>query len=83
MRKLTLKLCFLSLCVALVSLFSCRGGKINGAVTLAASQVVKQFTDCDHSAKATSLSFNGKCSHVDNKIPWNECDKCGLHKVYW
>lgn len=28
-------------------------------------------------------SFKGKCVHVDNKIPWNECDRCGLHKVYW
>lgn len=28
-------------------------------------------------------SFKGKCKHIDNKIPWNQCDKCGLHKVYW
>ena len=28
-------------------------------------------------------SFKGKCNHVDDHIPWNECDKCKLHKVYW
>lgn len=24
-----------------------------------------------------------KCAHVDKHIPWGECDKCGLEKVYW
>lgn len=28
-------------------------------------------------------SFTGNHYHVDNHIPWNECDICGLHKVYW
>ena len=28
-------------------------------------------------------NFKGKCNHVDKHIPWNECDNCGLHKVYW
>jgi len=21
--------------------------------------------------------------HVDEHIPWNECDICGKHKLYW
>lgn len=29
------------------------------------------------------INFKGKCNHVDDHIPWKECDKCGLHKVYW
>lgn len=32
---------------------------------------------------SNSLNFKGKCIHVDKRIPWNECDKCKLHKVYW
>ncbi len=28
-------------------------------------------------------SSKGKCIHIDKHIPWNLCDKCGLHKVYW
>ena len=22
-------------------------------------------------------------THIDKKIPWNECDICSLHTVYW
>ena len=47
------------------------------------------FWECpntDIAYSQSNVSFgqkNGKCYHVDKKIPWNECDKCGLHKVYW
>lgn len=30
-----------------------------------------------------SPSFKSSHAHIDEKIPWNECDICGLHKVYW
>lgn len=81
MKKFTLKLCFFSLCIASLGLSSCRDGKMNNATVLAANMTVKQIAE--HSGTKSNLSFKGKCYHVDKKIPWNECDKCGLHKVYW
>ena len=29
------------------------------------------------------INFRGGHVHVDDKLPWNECDICGKHKVYW
>ena len=83
MKKLTLKLCFLSLCMLMVGLSSCSNGKLNRVAVLAVNKTGQEFTVCEHSNVKSSLNFKGKCNHVDKKIPWNECDKCGLHKVYW
>ena len=31
-----------------------------------------------------SPTFRGnRHVHIDEHIPWNECDICGKHKVYW
>lgn len=31
-----------------------------------------------------SPSFRGSShEHIDKHVPWNECDICGKHKVYW
>ena len=83
MKKFTFNVCIMTLCVMALGLSSCRGGKVNGAIALTVSKVVKQISNRECSEVHTNISFKGKCNHVDKKIPWSECDKCGLHKVYW
>ena len=35
-------------------------------------------------SNSSHLSFHGSGHiHIDEKNPWNNCDICGLHKVYW
>lgn len=51
----------------MVGLASCSNGKLNRVAVLAVNKIAQEFTVCEHSNVKSSLSFKGKCNHVDKK----------------
>lgn len=75
-----------ALCIAVISislLTACSGTESFMSRAYDAEWDLDGDGDYGDRSGENNVSFKGRCNHVDNHIPWNECDKCGLHKVYW
>ena len=87
MKKLLLSICsILAIGTISISLTSC-----NGCTEEAVSKMYDVNVDLDddgdygdRSGQTNQRNINFKHhTHIDEHIPWNECDICGKHKVYW
>ena len=87
MKKLLLSICsILAIGTISISLTSC-----NGCTEEAVSKMYDVDVDLDddgdygdRSGQTNQRNINFmQHTHIDEHIPWNECDICGKHKVYW
>lgn len=81
MKKFLYALCVTAIAISLLT--ACSGTESFMSRAYDAEWDLDGDGDSGDRSGENNVSFKGKCNHVDNHIPWKECDKCGLHKVYW
>lgn len=80
MKKLLLSICAILVLCLPISLSSCSSEKAEQTI----SDMGYGDWDINGDGQAgREINFRGGHVHVDDKLPWNECDICSKHKVYW
>jgi hypothetical protein len=70
-------------CLFATSFSSCSGCESNASRYYDVNVDLDGDGDYGDRSGRKDPSFKGGHTHIDQHIPWNECDICGKHKVYW